>query len=382
MAKKYKYERVTFYYNSRRYEATGKTKREAHAKAAEKRQKLKTSFLTSGGNMTVKKWASEWLETYKRPTIGEGQYRNYLLYVNGIIVPAIGRKIVKDVTDIDLQKILNSRAGHSKSDLMRLRMTIKAIFKRARISRMIIYDPSEQLELPSAKDGTHRSITKEERRDILKLAEMHYAGLWIKTMLYCGLRPGETRALDWGDIDFDKRVIRVQRAMKASTKIIGEPKSKSGIRDVPIPDVLYDALLIERGKPDEPVFKQPTTGKRHTKRSMQCLWENFKRELDIACGAELYRSKIIKSKIAPDLAPYCMRHSYLTDLQDAGVPINVAKYLAGHNNIEVTANIYTHTTDDSLKDALDKINKKHNEEDENDEENGKNGGKSLENVNI
>ncbi|MDR1438605.1 MAG: hypothetical protein LBJ10_00885 [Clostridiales bacterium] len=36
------------------------------------------------------------------------------------------------------------------------------------------------------------------------LAETHREGLWVKTLLYAGLRPGETRALDWWRIDFDK----------------------------------------------------------------------------------------------------------------------------------------------------------------------------------
>lgn len=55
------------------------------------------------------------------------------------------------------------------------------------------------------------------------------------------------------------------------------------------------------------------------------------------------------------LQPYCLRHTYCTDLQRAGVSLNVAKYLMGHSNISVTANIYTHTTEDVLLDAAKKI---------------------------
>jgi site-specific recombinase XerD len=53
---------------------------------------------------------------------------------------------------------------------------------------------------------------------------------------------------------------------------------------------------------------------------------------------------------------YCLRHTYCTDLQRAGVPLNIAKYLMGHNDISVTANIYTHTTDDDINSAAKKIN--------------------------
>jgi hypothetical protein len=44
-------------------------------------------------------------------------------------------------------------------------------------------------------------------------------------------------------------------------------------------------------------------------------------------GATLKRNKIIVHAVAADINPYCLRHTYCTDLQDKGVPINIAKYL-------------------------------------------------------
>ena len=224
-------------------------------------------------------------------------------------------------------------------------MTLCAIFRRARISRKITYDPSEDLVLPIAEKGTHRSITPDERVFILKLAETNHAGLWVKTILRCGLRPIETRSLDWGNIDFENKQLYIKKS-----------KTPSGIRHVPIPDDIYKDLLAAKGNPSEPVFKQPKAGNRHTKSSMRCLWLNFKRELDTTLGAKIYRNQIIESVVAPDLVPYCLRHTYCTDLQDAGVPINVAKTLMGHSDIKTTANIYTHTTEKALQDAAKKIN--------------------------
>jgi integrase len=58
---------------------------------------------------------------------------------------------------------------------------------------------------------------------------------------------------------------------------------------------------------------------------------------------------------AADLRPYCLRHTYGTDLQDADVPINVAKYLMGHEDIATTGNIYTDTTEYAILAASEKI---------------------------
>jgi integrase len=89
------------------------------------------------------------------------------------------------------------------------------------------------------------------------------------------------------------------------------------------------------------------------------LWDNFKRGLDISLGAELFRNKIVKSFVAPDLVPYCLRHTYGTDLQTADVPLNIAKYLMGHADIKMTANVYTHTAVESIISAGKMLDKYH-----------------------
>lgn len=357
MSDKPKYYRSTFMFQGHRYERKSqKSQRDADRKADALKLQLERGEIGISSNMTVKAWAKEWLEVYKKPIIGESQYQRYNGIIKNIIIPAIGSRPLNTIKDIELQKIVNNRAGKSKSDLKKLRDTLRSIFRRAHAAGLIPKNPTEYLELPPAKEGTHRNITKYEREKILSLAETHPAGLWVKLMLYCGLRPGETRALDWRHVDLNKKLIHVEVAMKARTHSIGAPKSDAGIRDVPIPDTLMPALKAAAGAPFEPVIVKPLSKKRHTERSMFSMWQNFKRELDISMGAKLYRNKIMISVVAPDLVPYCLRHTYCSDLQDAGVPINVARYLMGHSDIRVTAAIYTHTTDKTIEDARTKIN--------------------------
>ena len=359
--------RSTFYYEGRRYETTGKDQKEADQKAAIKQDRLKRGEVGISANMTVKRWAEEWLETYKRPTVTDKSYKDYKRQIDNIIVPAIGNMRVCDVKDIHLQKIMNSRAGKSLTRVKLLKNTIRAIFTRARQSKLIIDDPSEFLEMPKAKNGTHRSITDFEREHFLKVAETHHAGLMFKVMLYCGLRTGEVVALSWSDIDFAARMLHVRRAAESGTNDIKEPKTRAGVRSVPIPDDIYDDLLGKRGLPFEPLFTQPSTGQRHTENSRTQAWNSFKREMDISMGAvfekrkakdEKMRMTKVLSVVAPDLVPYCLRHTYCTDLQNKGVPINVAKYLMGHSNIQVTAGIYTHISDVAIQDAADRISGK------------------------
>ena len=355
--KKYNYKTASFMFEGKQIKCRGKTQKEADRKAGELKVKLEHGESVLSSETTVSAWVMEWFETYKAISIDYGTQKDYVCNMK-LIIDAIGNMRLKDVKDVHLQKILNSIAGKSKSYINKIYWLIKNIFTQARISRLIVYSPAEELKKPKAKrPGKRRSITEVEREYILAMAEKHRAGVWLKIMLYAGLRPGECRALDWRHVDFKKRIISVQKAMKHKTNKIGDPKSDAGIRLIPMKDELYDALIPIRGEPYQPVLTT-LAGMRHTMKSMERLWNYFKRALDISRGAEMYRNKIFVSTLAPDLIPYFLRHTYGSDLIAAGVDISVVSYLMGHSSVELTAKTYVHIQDNTLADVAEKINRK------------------------
>ena len=359
---------LAFYWQGKRYEcASSKSQKDADKKAVLKLQALERGEIGISSGMTVKRWAQEWLEVYKRPRVTDKSYKNYSRHVEKVILAEIGNMRISDVTDIHLQKILNTRAGYSYSEAKHLRDTIKAIFAKARATKvngipLIRDDPSEFLEMPVTIKGERRSISDFERLHFLRVAEVHPYGLMFKTMLYCGLRPGEIAALSWKDIDFENREINIASAIESGTKEIKGPKTEAGVRMVPLPDAICDALLSQKGDLFAPVFAQVTTGRRHTESSRNKAWKSILRHMDISMGATVYRNKITKSVINmlyPDLVPYCLRHTYCTDLRDAGVDVTVAAKFMGHADVSVTLNIYTHITPGAISKAKEQINAQH-----------------------
>lgn len=81
---------------------------------------------------------------------------------------------------------------------------------------------------------------------------------------------------------------------------------------------------------------------RNTKDLLELVEQLTAKGVDLHMGAEEQDGKIVHHAIAPDLTLYCLRHTFCTDLQRAGVAINIAKELMGHSSIAVTADIYTH----------------------------------------
>ncbi len=264
---------------------------------------------------------------------------------------------MKDIRPTNLQKIMNKQAGKSKTHCDKMLVTLKGIFTQAVRDRIIRDNPALDLKAPKAVDGSHRSITDEERSAIISVSETHRFGLFVKTLLWCGLRPQEAVALRWSDTDVINRRLSISKAMKKDGSI-AETKSAAGKRNIPIPPQLWKSYeQVMPSNIDQPMFTT-TKSTRHTHTSMKRAWVYFLKEVNIALGAEtiIYYGlpKIKRSVIAKDLTMYCLRHTYCTNLEAAGVPINVAKYLMGHSNISITAKIYTHMRDDTLSDAAEK----------------------------
>ena len=334
--------RKTARWNGKQYEATGRTELEALTRLADKLAAAKRGEEAINGTMTVNAWYKQWKATYKdKKGLTPKSLGMYDEKYNKYIKPAIGHMKLQAVTDVHLQRILNGQAGMSRSHVEKVRRVIREIFRRARLSRLIAYDPSEDLQLPEYREGHRRSLTEDERKTLLAVCEKNRFGLYFLTLLYTGMRPGEAAALNWIDVDFKAGEIHVHAALESGSDKIKGPKTESGVRDIPIHAALLPLLKEAQGKPFDPVFTG-ASGKRLTRSAMDSMWRACKRAMNLEMGCTTKRNKIEAPKVAPDLTPYCLRHTFCTDLQAAGVPINVAKELMGHSDIEITANIYTH----------------------------------------
>lgn len=372
----YNYVRKRWRENGILYEVSGKTEEEAIAKMLRKKADLAAGRINT--NMTVNAWSNVWLETYVQPRgLTPKSYELYTCKLDNIILPAIGKYKLKDVNPTQLQRLLNTRAGRSASDTGKLRMVIKAMFRQAYLDRLLPYDPAEGLQMPRTTKGQHRSLTDEERAALLSVCAMEKLGgqrnnssLWLQCILYCGLRPGETAALQWRNVDLNAGLLNIDSAKESGSKTIKSPKTASGYRSVPIPDIyltlLKEAHKLRRPAPGDFVFPQRDGRTPQTDTSMRAMWRTVKKYMDLELGAKVERIKpegkrkhievIVEHALSDDIDLYCLRHTYCTDLQAAGVPINIAKELMGHSDISVTANIYTHSTSTGIESARSLIN--------------------------
>lgn len=223
---------------------------ELDKKIMEARIKVENGISVLNDRTRFSDYAEHWIDTYKRGTVVEKSVRMYETIVRKHLDPVLGAIRLADIRRSHCARILSAHAGESHSQVQKIHMTMMQIFESAVNDDILHKNPARGLKAPEAVAGTHRSITDAERAAILKVSEEHPAGLWIKIMLYCGLRPSEAADLRWSDVDFPHALLSVSHSIGRQTT-----KTRAGVRRVPIPDELLDDLrAAKRKNPLNPNF--------------------------------------------------------------------------------------------------------------------------------
>ena len=215
------------------------SKKELEKKVVDRKAELMALDITGKKpirhKMLVKDYVEHWLEL-KEPTISGSYYAGICYTLKNHILPEIGHMRVDQVKNLHLQKLLNDRKSMSTSSLSKTRAIIKELFSSMMMQGLLLNDPSAYLTLPKteAESHPHKALSQYETKILLKTAETHRFGLFVKLCLFCGCRPQEAGALTWNCVDLNKRRIRIEKALKRNhPKGIGETKSRAGQRIIP-----------------------------------------------------------------------------------------------------------------------------------------------------
>ena len=152
-------------------------------------------------------------------------------------------------------------------------------------------------------------------------------------MLRCGLRVSEVCALPWDAIDRSAGTVRITRGKGQVDRIVYLS-----------PDVTQ-ALQVwwHHHMPGRYLFPSRTRTKDHLSRSqINVLMEQY-------LGA---------AGLTRHYSPHCLRHTFATQLLNAGVPLEVLKELMGHHSIQITlryTQLYDATKRHQYEQAMTKI---------------------------
>lgn len=334
----------------------GKTLKELDDKVADVKHQLKIGVRIDN-DLSFKELSDIWLDNYRLVTKTPwAKAQRSLLDLH--VIPDIGEIKVKDLTKYDLQSVVNKMRdnGLSTSTMRKTRYIAAQVLEVALDKKIVINNPFKGVSIANIPPQKRRALTEEEIELISNSWQEHRMGYAVLTMLYCGLRRGEVLALDWDDIDLNNKIIHVTKSVfyLSNQPIIKGPKSRAGIRDIPIPDFLVD---IYKSIPKKnAVFLPSEKGQRMSEISYSRAWDSYEKFLNIQAGGSPGFGGKGKNIVIDHITAHMLRHTYASLLYEAGVDIKSAQKFLGHSDIETTLEIYTHLTKRKETEAINSIN--------------------------
>lgn len=278
--------------------------------------------------------------------------RKYLMDI--LKSDTLGNMPIESIKPSDTKEwaIRMKKNGYSYQTINNYKRSLKACFYTALNDDLVRKNPfnwnlSDVLE----DDTIHKTALTDEQVNallsFLKIDDVYkkyYNAIMV--LLYTGLRISELCGLTVSDIDFEQGFIRVNHQINydKGKYSINEPKTDSGIREIPMLEPVRKALLDEiKGRIDV----------------QQILIDGysdfvFLNQKSLPMYAHCYSNaffslikkynKYHKGNELPLITPHTLRHTFCTNMANKKITPNTLQYIMGHKNITMTLGYYTHGT--------------------------------------
>ena len=329
------------------YGYTVKELEEKYLEAIEVEKEKEKRATSPGSEITVGEWAQTWLDTYKSG-VAYNTRKMYEINVHTYIIPAMGHLHLNEVQLIHIQNLLNTyKAKGLHRTAQTIYVSLNQMFEVARKSAYISTNPTLDVERPKYRKPDKRALTELELEIInnapLTLKEMAF----VLLLLHTGLRRGEATALTLADVDMKSGMININKSLyhENNRALVKDPKTKAGMRIVPILDELKPALaqyLLSMNS--QILFPAVSNGAYMSQTSFRRFWNKIIRKITDA------------GITANDITPHIFRHTYTSRLVKNGVSIKDAQYVLGHSSAKVTLDIYAHFDPKAPQNVKDLLN--------------------------
>lgn len=312
------------------------------------------SSLSCPNDMMVSAWYDYWIGV-KEKSLRANTVDNYKDVYKITIDPVIGKKLLREVSTMDCQRILDYMAekGYKSTSIARTKAVLHNLLDYAFQYDIIIKNPCARAIKSNIGNASppKRSLTIEEQRKFCRQIVGHKFECEYKFALQTGLRVGEIIGLKWDDVDFTAKTITVKRTMNYKKSLdnwsAGDPKSKNGFRVIPLTDEAVKVLRTQR---------------EYNKKIkvINISWSNyvFLNNYGNPVSASLLTNSIYdicKEAGIPRISMHILRHTFATRCIEGGMQPKTLQMILGHSNITTTLNLYVHATDEQKKKEMDAV---------------------------
>jgi len=351
-----------------------KTRTEVAKKLNEILTSLNCGDYIPPNKFTLAEWLKTWLKDFASVALRPSTYISYEGYIFNHINPIMGGVLLKELSTERLQVFYNEKfkdgrvdgkGGLSPKTLRNMHNMIHKALDQACKNNLISKNVSENTVLPKREKKEMRVLSRTEQQALMQHIGIERLGFAILLDLSTGMRIGELCGLQWQDIDFDQKVLFVKRTLQrvktsiveiengATSKTIimeGKVKTDNSYREVPIQAKIFEKLMV------------------YKKRQLQ--------EKDLASSAYSDNNYVFSSPVGGVIEPstmrdmfnrliklagishtnfHALRHSFATRAIESGVPIKAVSDILGHATVQLTMDLYCHSSIDLKREAVDKM---------------------------
>ena len=352
-----------FTVDGKRYSVYGHTTKELAEKEQKKRKEIEQNLNQSLQGITLNKYFERFLNQ-KRGYVKSTTIYKYQRVYESRIKADLGNKKLKTLTKVKLmdyqEKLLKD--GVSPDYINYIFVVLKSVFASALTDEIIIKNPligTKKLksQKDKASDTIHRALTEEETKlflNQLRATQNWYYEIYA-LMVNTGMRLGECLALEWSDIDNINEVIHITKTLTVAEDgsiTVGEPKTKTSKRDIPITDNIKTLLKSQRRKYN--MLAESGELKRNI--IFPSVRGNYIDKTTIGRNIDIIVKQLQEQghKIEP-FGSHALRDTFATRFIEQGGQPQTLKTILGHSSLAMTMDLYAHVLPNTKAEEMKRI---------------------------
>jgi integrase len=236
-----------------------------------------------------------------------------------------------------------NQQGLAPATVQKAHQTLSKVLRFGVDTGLLLKNPCDRVPLPRIERKEMRVLDPTQIEHLASVMTPRYSAL-VTFGAYSGLRLGELAGLRRDRLDLARREVRVNEiAVEVRGEVFrGPPKTRAGIRTVPIPSFVTEVMtqhLVTYSQPDDGLVFPGAEG--GVLRASQ--WRNR------------HWYPAVKEAGLTGLRPHDLRHTAVSLWIAAGAqPNQIAKW-AGHTSVAVVLDRYGHLFPGHERDVLDRL---------------------------
>ena len=298
---------------------------------------------------TIKEVSALW-KADKKQYVKQSTLSAYTLILENHILPEFGDKMKLAETDVQEFTWRKLQSGLSQKTVKDILIVLKMIQKFGAKAGILPFAEWDIKYPTEHKKQELEVLSVTNQRRIMQYAKENFTfrNLGIYICLSTGMRIGEICALKWGDINLATEMISVNRTieriyiiekgMKHTELVIGTPKTKNSIRDIPMSRELLKIIRPLKKVMNDDFYVLTNEAKPTEPRTYRNYYKQLLKQLNI-----------------PNLKFHGLRHSFATRCIESQCDYKTVSVILGHANISTTLNLYVHPNMEQKKKCINKM---------------------------